>query len=79
MGSFSTISISLLKSTGTGTNSSTSNLYTLLSILLKLVGRFSNLSKSTLFILHYKLTKSNFLAKFDVSKPASFFKSASVV
>ena len=79
MASFSTISISLLKSTGTGTNSSTSNLYTLLSILLKLVGRFSNLSKSTLSILHYRLTKSNFLAKFDVSKPVSFFKSASLV
>ena len=79
MASFSTISISLLKSTGTGTNSSTSNLYTLLSILLKLVGRFSNLLISTLSILHYKLTKSNFLAKFDVSKPVSFFKSVSLV
>ena len=79
MTSFSTISISLLKSTGTGTNSSTSNLSTLLSILVKLVARFFNLSISNLSILYYKLTKSNFLAKFDVSKPVSFFKSASVV
>ena len=79
MASFSTISISLLKSTGTGTNSSTSNLSTLLSILVKLVARFFNLSISNLSILYYKLTKSNFLAKFDVSKPVSFFKSASVV
>ena len=79
MTSFSTISISLLKSTGTGTNSSTSNLSTLLSILLKLVARFFNLSISNLSILYYKLTNSNFLAKFYVSKPVSFFKSASVV
>ena len=46
--SFLTTSLSLLKSTGTGTNLSTSNLSTLLLKLLKLVGTFFSLSISNL-------------------------------
>ena len=54
--SFFTTSLSLLKSTGTGTNLSTSNLSTLLFIkLLKLLGSFFNLSTSD-----FKLAKSTF-------------------
>ena len=42
------MSLSLHKSAGTGTNSSTFNLSTLLFKLLKLVGTFFNLSVSNL-------------------------------
>ena len=53
---FFTTSLSLFKSTGSGINSSTSNLSTLLFIkLLKLLGSFFNLSTSD-----FKLAKSTF-------------------
>ena len=45
---FFTTSFTLLKSTGAGTNLSTSNLSTLLFKLFKLVGTFLNLSISNL-------------------------------
>ena len=50
--SFFTTSLSLLKSTGTGTNLSTSNLSTLLFKWLKLVGTFFDLSISDLSTLN---------------------------
>ena len=59
---FFTTSLSLLKSTGTGTHLSTSNLSTLLFKLFKLVGIFFNLSISNLSTLDFKLAKSTFLA-----------------
>ena len=68
--SFFIISLSLLKSTGTGTNLSTCILSTLLFKLLKLVGMFFNLSLST---SDSELAKSVFLAKDDVSTPVAFF------
>ena len=71
--SFFTISLSLLKSTGTGTNLSTSNLSTLLFKLLKLVDKVFNLSISNLSTSDFKLAKSVFLAKDDVSTPVAFF------
>ena len=74
--SFFTTSLSLLKSTGTGTNLSTSNLSTLLSKLLKSVEASFNLSISNLSTSDFKLAKSVFLAKGDVSTPVAFFKSA---
>ena len=46
--------------------------------MLKLISTFLNLSISNLSTSHFKLTKSNFLANFDVSTPAVFFESASV-
>ena len=55
--SFFTASLSLLKSTGTGTNLSTSNLSTLFFKLLKLVGTFFNLSISNSSTLDFKLAK----------------------
>ena len=51
MTSLFTPELSLLKSTGTGTNLSTFNLSTLLFKLLKLVGTFFNLSISNLSTL----------------------------
>ena len=48
MPSFFTTSLSLLKSTGTATNLSTSYLSTLIFKLLKLVGTFFSLSVSNL-------------------------------
>ena len=47
-------SFSLLKSTGLGTNWSTSNLSTFLYKLLKLVATFFNLSVSNLSTLDFK-------------------------
>ena len=64
---FFTASVGLLKSTGTGTNLSTSNLSALLFQLLEPLGTFFNLSIYNLF-----------LAKDDVSTPVAFFKSAFV-
>ena len=61
-----TKSLSLLKSTGTGTNLSTSSLSTLLSKFLELVATFFNLSISNLSISHFILGKSTFLANFDI-------------
>ena len=60
MTSFFTTSLSLLKSTGTGTNLSTSKLSTLLFKLLKLLGILFNLSISTLSPSDFKLAKSVF-------------------
>ena len=78
MTSFVTTSLSLLKSTGTGTYLSTSNVSSLHFRLLKLVGTFFNLSIPNLSTLDFKSTKSNFLAKFHVATPAAFFKSTFV-
>ena len=55
--SFLTASLSLLKSTGTGTYLSTSNLSILLFKFFKLVGTFFNLSISNLFTPDFKLAK----------------------
>ena len=74
--SFFTTSLSLPKSTGTGTNLSTSNLSTLLFQLLELVGTFLNLLIPNLSKLDFKLAKSIFLAKFYVSRLFAFCKSA---
>ena len=54
--SFFTTSLSLIKSTETGTNLSTSNLSTLLFKLFQLFGTFFNLSISNLSTLDFKLT-----------------------
>ena len=62
-----TTSVRLLKSRGTGTNLSRSNLSTLLFKLFKLVITFFNLSLSSLSTLDFELAKSTFLANFDVS------------
>ena len=53
-------SLSLLKSTGTGSNLSTFNLSTLFCKLLKLIGTFFNLSISNLSTSGFKLVKSVF-------------------
>ena len=78
MTSFFTKSLSLLKSTGTCTNLSTSNSSTLLFKLLKLVETFSSLSISNLSTSDVKLARSTSVANFDVSAPVAFFKSAFV-
>ena len=70
-----TTSLGLLKSAGTGTNLSISNLSTILFKLLKLVRTFFSSSVSSLSTLDFKLTKSTFLAHFDVSTPVAFSKS----
>ena len=70
--SFFTTSLSLYKSTGTGTNLSVSNLSTLLK-LLKPHGTFLNLS-----ISDFEIAKSVFLAKDDISTPGGIFKSVFV-
>ena len=70
-----TTPLSLLKSAGTGTNLSTSNLSTLLFKLLKLLGTFFNLLISNLSTLDFKLAKPTFLAHFDITTPVAFFKS----
>ena len=57
------MSLSLLKSTGAGTNLSTSNLF---CKLLKLVSAFFNLSISDLSTSDFKLAKSTFFANFYV-------------
>ena len=73
-----TTSLSLLKSTGTGPDLSTSDLSTLPFKLVTLVGTFFILSISNLSTLDLKLAKPTFLANFDVSTPVAFFKSAFV-
>ena len=72
---FFATSVSLLKSTGTGTHLSTCNLSTSLYELLKLLGIFFNLSMSDLSTSDFKLAKSVFLAKSDISTPVAFLKS----
>ena len=54
---------------GTGNNLLTSNLSALLFKLSKLLGTFFNLSISNPVTSNFKLAKSAFLAKFDVSTP----------
>ena len=78
MTSFLTTSLSLLKPTGTGTNSSRFNLSILLIKLLKLVGIFFSLLISYSSTLDFNFTKSTFFANFDVLTPAAFFKSGFV-
>ena len=73
-----TTSLSLLKSIGAGTNLSASNLPSLLSKLVKLVGTYFSLSISYLSKSDFKLAKLNFLGNFDVSTPAAFFNPAFV-
>ena len=51
-----------------------SNLSALLFKLLKLFGTFLNLSMSNLSTSDFKLPKSVFSAKSDVSTPVAFFK-----
>ena len=53
-------------------------LSTLLSNLFKPVGTFFNLSKSYFTTSDFKLAQSVFLAKSDVSTPATILRSASV-
>ena len=72
------MSLSLCKSTGTSTNSSTSNLSTLLFKLLKLLGTFFSLSTSNLSTSDFKVAKSTFVANVVVSTPVAFFKSTFV-
>ena len=66
-------SLSLLKSTETGFNLSTSNLPTLLFKLLKLLG--ANLSISNLSVVAFNLAKSGIFAKSDASTNVVLFKS----
>ena len=70
--------ISLLKSTGTDNNLSTSNLSTLLFKLFKTAGTFSSLSMSNSSTSDFELAKSTFLAILDASAPAVFYESAFV-
>ena len=58
--SFFNASLNLLKSTGTGTNLSTSNLSSLLFKLLKFLGTFFSLSVFNLYTSNFKLAKSVF-------------------
>ena len=75
---FFTTTLSLSKSTGTGTNLPTSNLSLLLLKLFKPVGTSSNLSMSNLSTTDFKLAKTTFLANFDASTPAAFLKFTAV-
>ena len=68
-----TTSLSLLKSTGTGTSLPAFNLSTIFFKLLKLVGTFFNFSIANLFTLDFYLAKLTFLANFYASKPVAFF------
>ena len=76
--SFLTISLSLLKSTGAGTDLSTPNLYTLLLKFLKLLDTFYKLSISNLSASDFKLAASVFSVKSNLSTHAAFFKSGFV-
>ena len=71
-----TTSLSLLKSTGTSTNLSTSNLSNLLFKLFKLVGIFFNLSISNLSTLDFRFAESTFSENLDVSTHVAFLKPA---
>ena len=72
--SLSTTSLNLFQSVVTGFKLSASNLSTLLFKLLKPLGTFSNSTISNLSKSDFKLTKSAFLANFDVSTFAVLFK-----
>ena len=75
---FLTAWLALIKSSGTDTDLSVSNLSTLPFKLFKPVGSFSNFAISNLSTSDFKLAKSTFLAKFDVPTPVTFSKSAFV-
>ena len=76
--SFFTTSLSLLKSIGAGANLATSNLSTLLFILLIGLSTFFNLSIYNLSTSDFQIAKSTFFEKDDVSMPVAFFKSVFV-
>ena len=65
-------SLARVKSTGTGTTLSISNLSSLLFKLLKLVGIFFSLSISNLSTSGFKLARSIVLAKDVVSTPVAY-------
>ena len=69
--SFFAATLSLLKSTGAGTNLTTSNVSTLFFKLFKLLGTIFNLSISNLPTSDFKLAKSTFLTNVDVSTPVA--------
>ena len=69
-------SLGVLKSIGTGTDLSLSNLCTLLFKLLILLSTLYNLSISNLSKSDLKWAKPVFLAIFNVSAAVAFFKSA---
>ena len=66
-------SLILLKSIGTGTNLSTSNLSNLFFKLFKPLVNFSNLLLSSLSIFYFQLAISAFSAKSDVPARVAFF------
>ena len=70
--SFFTTTLSLLKSAGTGNNSSISYLSTLLFRLFKLLGKCFYSSIFNLPTSDFKLARPFFLTKDDVSTPAAF-------
>ena len=70
---FFNTSLSLRKSTETGTNLSTCSLSTLFLKLFKVLTLFFNLSIPNLSTLDFKLAKSPFSANFDVSTSDAFF------
>ena len=79
--SFFTTSLSLLKSTGTGTNLSTSNLSTLIFKLFKPIGTIGKfLIYQYLIYLQHILNELNqfFLEESDVSTLVAFLKSVFV-
>ena len=76
--SFLTTLVNLLKSRGTGTNLSISNLSTLVFKLLKLFGKNFYLLIFNLSTLVFKLAKFDFNAKLKVSKCVIFLISAFV-
>ena len=75
---FLTAWLALIKSSGTDTDLSVSNLSTLPFKLFKPVGSFSNFAISNLSTSDFKFAKSTFLAKFDVPTPVTFSKSTFV-
>ena len=66
-------SLSLLKSTRTGTNLWTSNLSTLFLKQIKPVGIFSDLSIPNWSTSDFQLAKSTFSKNFDASTPVLIF------
>ena len=68
----------LLKSTGTGTNLSISNLSTLFFKLLKLFGKLFHLSISNFSTSAFRLAKFDFNAKLEVSTWEMFLVSVYV-
>ena len=69
-----TTPLNSLKSTRAGTNLSAANLFTLRFNLPKPLGIFFNSLNSNLSTSDFKLDKSVFLAKDDLSTPVASFK-----